>query len=194
MPLLSNESVAESPARGSRAAAAIAALVGEELGPEVPVARIDRGGVVGVELGELEVVLEVHAQASITSPIRVHAADQRLGDHVVGVADLARARQACGGRLALETLLRPLDHRRRPRRNRPARTGSPGAAVDASSPRRLLRGRSGPDEIERAVPVGWMCASTLLTCCCRMTLGKIVVITAVGPFHHASGTMSSARR
>ena len=31
---------------------------------------------------------------------------------------------------------------------------------------------------------------TLLTCCCRMTLGKIVVITAVGPPHQGSGTMS----
>ena len=31
---------------------------------------------------------------------------------------------------------------------------------------------------------------TLLTCCCRITLGKIVVITAVGPPHQGSGTMS----
>ena len=43
-------------------------------------------------------------------------------------------------------------------------------------------------------PVGWMWrVDTLLTCCCRITLGKIVVITAVGPPHHPSGTMSMKR-
>jgi len=40
-------------------------------------------------------------------------------------------------------------------------------------------------------PLGWMCrVETLLTCCCSITLGKIVVITTVGPFHQGSGTMS----
>src|SRR5207302_6163007 len=40
-------------------------------------------------------------------------------------------------------------------------------------------------------PLGWMClVETLLTCCCRITLGNSVIITAVGPPHQDSGTMS----
>ena len=70
MPLLSNDSVASGRPRSwfSRGTQAIAAVVDEELGPEVPVARVDRVRVVGVELDQRVVVGEVHAtHASITS-------------------------------------------------------------------------------------------------------------------------------
>jgi hypothetical protein len=42
--------------------------------------------------------------------------------------------------------------------------------------------------------LGWICrVETLLTDCCRMTLGKMVVMTAVGPPHQGSVTISRKR-
>ena len=109
-------------------------------------------------------------------------------------AELGRA---CGGRASARspaaTARSP--RRRRPRRSRPGRTGWPGAGAAASSP---SLSSSKPKCVQTKSnapwPSGWMWrVDTLLTCCWRITLGKIVVITAVGPPHQGSGTMSRKR-
>ena len=99
--------------------------------------------------------------------------------------------------LLLEALLRRTrsPRRRRPRRSRPGRTGWPGAGAAASSPscRRRSRNGSRRSRRRRGRRAGCGASRRELTCCWRITLGKIVVITAVGPPHQGSGTMSRKR-
>ena len=133
------------------------------------------------------------------APVLVHAADQRLGDHVVGIGDVLAAELGQG---AVEGLLRRSPsatarspRRRRPRRSRPGRTGWPGAAAAAPSPRCRRRSAKWVQTKSKAPwPSGRMCrVDTEFTCCWKITLGNTVVITAVGPPHQGSGTMSRKR-
>ena len=99
--------------------------------------------------------------------------------------------------LLLEALLRELDHLAVVGRDEPGRAEQVGLAQAplASSPACRRRSRSGSrrSRTRRGRRAGCGASTRELTCCWKITLGKIVVITAVGPPHHGSGTMSRKR-
>ena len=188
----------------------IAAVVDEELGPAGPSRpsrrrrrsrrRADRSTSVAKSMAASGDRSRPASSAPPSlAPVRVHAADQRLGDHVVGVADVGAAElgEACDGRASARSPAARArsPRRRRPRRSRPGRTGWPGAGaarvisgVSSAKPKWVQTKSNAP------WPSGWMWrVETQLTCCWKITLGKSVVITAVGPPHQGSGTMSRKR-
>src|SRR5450830_1464551 len=132
------------------------------------------------------------------APVGVHAADQGLGHHVLAVGNVAPAHLHQGAVFGLlfEALLRPLDHLAIVGRHKARRAEQIGLGEAAL--RHLgavvFEAECVHTKSKEPVPCGWMCRiDTLLTCCWMIRLGNTVVITAVGPPHQGSGTMSSRR-